>query len=147
VRRLERTGKVTIVRTDTEKLQCEDEEFAARVGHGLRNSVDELDAATLSRLNRARQIALNAIDHPAFGTHRRNQWLSVGAAVAVAAVTVAVWQGQVPEPDAGVVSMTAPIIADEAGDIELLLDDGDLEMYEELEFFAWLPEDELENIG
>jgi len=130
-----------MVKTDTDKLRCEDEEFAARVGHRLRNSADELDAATLSRLNRARQAALGAIGHPAAGTHRRNRWLPVGAAAAVAAISIAWWQGQAPEP------LTGPIIADEATDIELLLDDGDLEMYAELEFFAWLPEDELENIG
>ena len=129
------------MKTDTDKLRREDEEFAERVGHRLRNSVDELDAATLSRLNRARQAALDVIDHPAAGTHRRNRWLPVGAAAAVAAISVALWQGQAPEP------LTGPIIADEATDIELLLDDGDLEMYAELEFFTWLPEDELENIG
>jgi hypothetical protein len=129
------------VKTDTDKLHRVDEEFAERVGHRLRISVDELDAATLSRLNRARQAALDAIDNPTVGMHRRNRWLPVGAAVAVAAISVVLWQGQTPEP------LTGLIIADEATDIELLLDDGDLEMYAELEFFAWLPEDELENIG
>jgi len=130
-----------MVKTDTDKLRHEDEAFAERVGHRLRSSVDELDAATLSRLNRARQVALDAIDHRVVGTHRRNRWLPVGAAAAVAAISIAWWQGQAPEP------LIGPITADEATDIELLLDDGDLEMYAELEFFAWLPEDELENIG
>ena len=39
------------------------------------------------------------------------------------------------------------ILADETIEIELLFDEGDLAMYAELEFFAWLSEDELENIG
>lgn len=146
--RLERTGKITLVRTDAvtnkpEKLQHDDEEFAARAGRRLRDSADELDAATLSRLNRARQIALGTIGHRAGGRNRRNQWLPVGAAAALAVMTVVLWQGQAPGPDAGV----SAIMADESADIELLFDDGDLEMYEELEFFAWLSEDELENIG
>lgn len=129
--------------TDTEKRHREDNEFAARVGKRLRGSVDELDAATLSRLNRARQAALENIGHRAAGANRRTRWLTVGAAAAVAAIVVGLWQVQTLAPD---VSVT-PVIADEVIDIELLLDEGDLEMYEELEFFAWLPEDALENIG
>lgn len=129
--------------TDTEKLQRKDDEFAARVGDQLRNSVDELDAATLSRLNRSRQVALDAIDRSALRTKRRNQWLPVGVAAALALIAVTLWQGQVPEPTGG---FPLPI-ADETVDMELLFDDGDLEMYQELEFFAWLSEDELETIG
>ena len=53
------------------------------------------------------------------------------------------WQGPAPDPDA----RSATIMADEVADLELLLDDGDLEMYADLEFFAWLPEDEAEDIG
>ncbi len=137
------------VKTDTDKLQHADEEFAARAGNELRNSVDKLDSATLSRLNRARQTALDTIDHPATGKIYGNrwQWLSVAAAAMVAVVTVSLWQGRVPEPGGDISLMADGIVVDEAIDIELLFADGDLAMYEELEFFIWLPEDELETIG
>ncbi len=131
------------MKTDTEKQQRADKKFAARAGRQLRNSVDELDAATLSRLNRARQAALDAIDHPATGTNRRRPWLPVGVAVAIAAMTVVLWQGRSPGPQIDAM----PALADQVTDIELLFDDGDLDMYAELEFFAWLPEDEPGTIG
>jgi len=128
---------------DKNDLRREEETFAKHIGQTLRNSADELDAATLSRLNRARQVALDTIDQPAVGIFRRNRWLPVGAAAGIAAVILAVWQGPGTDPDARIV----PIMSDEAADLELLLDDGDLEMYADLEFFAWLPEDESEDIG
>jgi len=131
------------VTTDTEKRQRDDDKFAARVGEKLRNSVDELDAATLSRLNRSRQAALDAMGHSAGSKKRRSQWLPVGAAAAVAVIAVGLWQRPVPEPDVGV-----PLVsAIEAVELDLLFDEGDLEMYTELEFFVWLTEDELESIG
>ena len=131
------------MKTDTKKQQQADERFAARTGRQLRDSVDELDAATLSRLNRARQAALDAIDHPATGTNRRSPWLPVGVALALAVVTVALWQGRTPGPDIDAI----PALADQVTDMELLFDDGDLDMYAELGFFAWLPEDETETIS
>ena len=132
-----------MVKTDMEKQQRKDDEFAARVGKQLRNSADELDAATLSRLNQSRQVALDGGNFSASSKQRRNQWLPVGVAAALAVIVVTLWPGQVPEPqDAASLS-----IVDAAVDMELLFDDGDLEMYEELEFFAWLSEEQLENIG
>ena len=135
---------------DKEKLRREDEEFALRAGRSLRNSADELDAATLSRLNRARQAALDAIDDPSPSLRNRNRWLQVGAA-ASAAIVVAVWLGQALSPDAGPLPVArggaGQDVVDEAADLALLLDDGDPEMYAELEFFVWLPEAELETIG
>jgi ferric-dicitrate binding protein FerR (iron transport regulator) len=128
---------------DKSDFRREEDAFAAHIGQTLRNSADELDAATLSRLNRARQVALDTIDQPVAGTYRRNWWLPVGAAAGIAAVVLVVWQGPAPDPDA----RSATIMADEVADLELLLDDGDLEMYADLEFFAWLPEDEAEDIG
>ena len=132
---------------DKNDLRREEEAFAGHVGQKLRASADELDAATLSRLNRARQAALDTLDQPAVGTYGRNRWLPVGVAAGIAVLSVAVWQGQPRDPDARSAPITADEMVDELADLELLLDDGDLEMYAELEFFAWLPEDELENIG
>ena len=126
---------------ETDPSQRDDEEFTQRVGQQLRNSADELDAATLSRLNRARQVALETMDHSVANTKRGFQWLPVGTTALLAVIAIAWWQGRVPE------QTVEMIIADEAIEIELLIDEGDLAMYAELEFFAWLSEDELENIG
>lgn len=126
---------------ETDPLQRDDEEFIQRVGQQLRNSANELDAETLSRLNRARQVALETMDHSVAGTKRGFKWLPVGTTALLAVIAIVWWQGRVPE-QAGEM-----IIADETIEIELLFDEGDLAMYAELEFFAWLSEDELENIG
>ena len=128
---------------DREKLQREDAEFAARVGGKLRESVEELDGGMLSRLNRARQEALEHVDPSARGAQRIKNWLPAGGVAALAFVTVALWWGQTPGPD----DDGSSLVAAEVLDFELLLDDGDPEMYEEFEFFVWLSEDELETIG
>lgn len=129
--------------SDREELRREDAEFAARVGDKLRDSVDELDAGTLSRLNRARQEALEHVAPASHRTRRMQSWLPAAAVAVLAIVAVTLWWGQTPEIGVD----ESAIMAGEVLDIEMLLDEGDLEMYEELEFFVWLPEDELENIG
>ncbi len=123
--------------TDHDTLGSADREFAARAGDRLRDSAERLDATTQSRLNRARQSALEELDRPT----GRLRWAPAGV-MATAAVLLAVWWWR-PMPDIAVV----PLMTDDMVDFELLLDDGELEMYDELEFFVWLPEDELENIG
>ncbi len=45
-------------------------------------------------------------------------------------------------------TLSAPVTsAEDAIDFELLMNSDDLEMIEDLEFFAWLPEEELETTG
>jgi len=128
---------------DREELPHEDADFASRVAGQLRDSVDELDAGTLSRLNRARQEALEHVDPASRRTRRVRNWLPAAAVAASVFVIVTLWWGETPDSTVD----GASIMADEALDIEMLLDEGDLEMYEELEFFVWLPEDELETTG
>jgi len=64
-----------------------------------------------------------------------------GVAAAAAIVVVGVWQSD------GTPSEGAPATAEQFEDFELLLDDGDLEMIEDLEFFAWLATEDLEAAG
>jgi len=123
--------------TDHDRLETAEREFAARAGDRLRDSADRLDAATRSRLNRARQSALAEIDRPS----GRLRWAPAGMMTAAAVLLAVLWWR--PAPDTAIV----PLMTDDMADFELLLDDGELEMYDELEFFVWLPEDELENIG
>ena len=75
------------------------------------------------------------------------RWLAPAAALAGAAL-IAILLLRAPAP---VTIDTIPIAQDmsdeQSVDFELLLGDDELEMIEELEFFAWLTEAELERAG
>jgi len=95
-------------------------------------SVNRLDAATQSRLTRARHAALAELERP---RPRLGGWLPVAALAGAAIVAVALWlqpgaPGQPPE---------APGLASFAGeDLELLTAGDDLDMLDEdIEFYAW----------
>lgn len=90
-----------------------------------------LDGATLSRLNQARQAALKELErrkNPFFTAP--GGWLTAGGALA-AGLMVAVLLRQ------GGLGPEIPGYAP-AEDIEIILSEGDLELYEELEFYAWV---------
>jgi ferric-dicitrate binding protein FerR (iron transport regulator) len=98
----------------------------------LDQSADNLDAPTLSRLNRARQAALAQRR----GLPRRWAWSAALAGAAVALFGVAVGlHHPFDTPGIGTPS-TAPL---QAGDIDFLTTDDDaLDLYENLDFYAWL---------
>lgn len=111
----------------------------------LDESAQQFDAATLSRLNRARQAAL------AQGRRRilRSWFLPVGLASACALVlAVAVWHVCAPAPVAGsaaratLAAATASATANGSGfnanDLDMVSGDDSLELYQDLEFYAWL---------
>ena len=104
-----------------------DEEFASNLKETFDESVDALDAATLSRLNRSRHAALAELAEP---RKRRRSWMP--AAGMAAAVLLAVIVLQLPtgiRSVPGVASVT---------DMEILLDEDSIEMFEELEFYSWM---------
>lgn len=103
-------------------------DFETRVRERLSGGAEALDGATRSKLNQARQAALAELERPAWLALPR--WLPVGGALA-AAVTVALLMRQGPLP--GEIPGQAP-----AEDIEILLSGEDLELYEDLEFYAWI---------
>ena len=113
-------------------LTPDEERLAAAAGGLLRNSADELDAATLSKLNRARQTALSGL--PPVRIRRGWQAPAYGTA-AVAVLMLGVWVGRsvapTPTPDNLVV----------AEDVDVLLDGENLDMMDDLEFYAWLDPD------
>ena len=93
----------------------------------LDESAQTLDAATLSRLNRARQAAL-AQRAP----WRLPAWMpAVGFACAALLVAVVLWvpqrHGELATPHAPTVAMDADIGADDS-----------IEFYQNLDFYAWL---------
>jgi hypothetical protein len=122
------------------ELSREEVNFARRAGGRLSDSADALDAATLSRLNRARQRALEQL--PDRHRTRTAWWLPAGAVAVTATVALGLsmdlWETDGPARDGG---PAFPGAAGEFADVDLLLDDGDLEMIEDLEFFAWLATD------
>lgn len=118
----------------------DDERFAREARRVLREGADGLDAATLSRLNRARQAALAEYE----ARRRRPAWLrgawqpALGAA-AVATLAVALWVGRDPGgPPASMVDAQRP---EAALDLEVVLADESMEMLEDLEFYDWVGEE------
>lgn len=107
-----------------------DENWLERAKALLDDSAENLDAATLSRLNRARQAAL--------ATRRKgpSRWTwgaaFAGAAAAVFAVAIGLHQRAVVPPATSSAEL-------QAGDIDVLTSDDDaLDLAENLDFYAWL---------
>ncbi len=102
------------------------EQFTNKAKQLFDDSVDGLDAETLSRLNRNRQAALES------ATGSRSAWVTWApasglAAAAVLAVVVMQSPQQIEAPPGGDVT-----------DFEILMSEDSLEMLEELEFFDWM---------
>lgn len=86
-------------------------------------SVEKLDGATLSRLNQGRNRALDELRTP----HRHwTRWAPVAGAAAAVALAVMVYM---PGPGVDVMPTTVT-------DMEILLGDESIEMFEDLEFYA-----------
>ena len=104
------------------------------------DSVERLDAATLSRLNRGRQAALAEV-RDARGARQWVRWMPAAGMAAAAVVAVVMLRGPVPNDSIAVPAAT---------DFEILIGDDSLEMIEELEFYSWLDTVETEatdNVG
>lgn len=98
--------------------------FTEKIKKGLEQHADAVDELTASRLRAIRKAALSRSTRPGFN------WLpATGLAMAAAAlVAVLVWN-HAPDGINGL-----------PGDAELLSQIEDLELLEELEFYAWLEE-------
>lgn len=106
-------------------------DFESRLRKRMRDHAPALDARTRSRLNQARQAALTELHKPAWSPLTRpGRWMTAGGAVA-AGVMVALMLRQ------GGMSPGVPLYAP-ADDIEIILSEGELELYEDLEFYAWV---------
>lgn len=107
-------------------MKKSDEKYAQEAKALFDASVDELDAATLSTLNQSRQRALAEAHSP----HRElMRW--VPAAGVAAAVLIGV---MVTLPDPGSTEVMPTALAD----MEILLGEDSIEMFEELEFYSVL---------
>ena len=116
----------------------DDERFAEQAKEKFDDSVERLDAATLSQLNQRRQAALAEVASKDSGV-RWGRWLPATGIAAAAVIAVLI----IPDgPDV--------VIPDEATDFEILLSDDNLEMIEELEFYDWLElaaDESADNVG
>lgn len=98
------------------------------------SGLEGLDVPTRARLAQARARALDAYD--ARSARSRNP-LGIAVPVGVlAAAALAAWI--VSGPTAS--DRDAPLGVADASDLEMLLGEEDLELYEDLEFYAWLEE-------
>jgi hypothetical protein len=108
----------------------EHDDWARRAKERFDESVERLDAATLSRLKRARREALEA------ASSRRDRalrpWLPATGVVAALALVALLVRG--PEP------ALPPVPEPAEGDVLLLLGEDHLEMLEDFEFYYWIDE-------
>ena len=107
-----------------------DDTFANDAKALFDESVDRLDAATLSTLNRSRHRALEARSARTVDWMR---WAPVTGVAVVALVVALMMQPETATVDALPASVT---------EMDILLGDESIEMLEDLEFYAWI--DELE---
>lgn len=97
-------------------------------------SVNELDAATLSKLNASRHKALEELTRT---TRQWSRW-APATGVAAAALVAVMW---LQSPTA-VQDVTGPV---NVTDMEILLGEDSIEMLEDLEFYSWINVVELES--
>lgn len=113
-----------------------DEKFERETRKLFDRSVESLDASTLSRLNRSRQLALAEPQraHPIF-----LRWAPVTGIAA--AVLIAVMVTRAPTNVGG---LEVPVALT---DMEILLGEESFDMLEDLEFYSWLDTVEAEEGG
>jgi hypothetical protein len=120
---------------DKQDPDVTDLEIKARDAY--RDSLAGIDGATRSRLTQARHRALEELPK------RRStgwRWVPAGVAAAAAVVTVLL----VVSPGSGLDERV--VIVEAPDDLEILLGEDELEMIDELEFYAWIDElDELQD--
>ena len=108
-----------------------DKAFAEEAKQLFDESVDGLDANTLSRINRGRQAALAEL---ATGRPVWVRWAPAAGVAAAAVFAVVLWTGNQP------IDELTPEAS--AADFEILLTEDSFEMLENLEFYSWIELDE-----
>jgi len=100
-----------------------DDRLVQQINQQLDDSVDSLDAGTLSRLNQARHRAIDEKLSGAAARHRSG-WLFTGALATVFLVASVVYLSNI--------TMHSPL------DNEAFASSDDLELIDDLEFVSWL---------
>ena len=115
----------------------EDKGFEKSAKAAFDDSVERLDAATLSKLNQGRQAALAEMAS-ASPSWRWSRWMPATGMATAALVAVVVLRG--PAPVDPLDSTNATVT-----DFEILISDDALDMIEELEFYSWIDVAEFES--
>ncbi len=118
--------------------QGKNEQFANHAKELFDDSVERLDAATLSRLNKGRHDALAELRQSEQRMHW-GRWLPATGVAVAAVVTVMVMRGPT-----GVDTIEEVLTS---SDFEMLLEADSLEMFEDLEFYNLLDEVAVETNG
>lgn len=114
----------------------------------LDESAQALDAATLSRLNRARQAALAQA-----APRRRAGWAFLPAGLAGACallLAVGMWHGRSGStaiPVQALATASASGNPVNSGDLDMIASGDDMEMVQDLDFYAWLDAQDQDNNG
>ncbi len=117
---------------DSENVSKE-RDFEEGTKLGFEQSVAALDGQTRSKLTQARYRALQELSARPSPAWSRS-WLPAGAVTAVALMSLMLWQGRMEPLNDGGFDVAA------VTDLEILLGEEELDMIEELEFYAWLEE-------
>lgn len=121
---------------DGEEANQRASDFAAHARRLLLESIDHLDGGTRSRLTQARYAALTQLEaRKTYGLPGAGRWLLPAGGLAAVAAAI-VWLGArgVDAPvQTAAVNMTSPL-----DDMEIMGGAENLELLEDLEFYAWL---------
>jgi len=109
-----------------------DDEFLQQSRKQLDDSIEHLDMETLSRLNQARQAALNSAQKQ----QRFHDWLPASITAALSVLLVGGWLFS-SSPDVKPIAQTPQL-----DDLELLSSTADLDLLQDLEFINWLVEEQ-----
>jgi len=107
-----------------------EKDFLHKVRARLDEESDHLDAATLSKLNQARQAALSQLNPQTL--RKRKSWMpATGLVAAILLTSVFLFRTEeiITASDQGI------------DDIEIIAASDDLELYEQLDFYIWIAED------
>lgn len=122
-----------MIERNPSRVAEESEPWIDQIRQQLDDSARDLDAATLSRLNQARQQAMLQWRSP---VRRVWPWLMLATSVAFAWMA---WLG----PAANLIpAPTTPMALERVEDFELLTEEDGLALYSDLEFYAWLDSQE-----
>lgn len=114
-----------------------EQRFLEAVKTGLTRSGDNIDEITLAKLHRARSRAIDQLARNS-GLRTWSDWLvPAGAVTATLAIAVMVFNFAILFPSLDAESRGREMLS-AMDDIHILGAQEDLELFEELEFYAWL---------
>ena len=105
-------------------------DFEQRVQTLLRDSAEQLDGATRSRLTQARHAALDAVNKP---QTKMRYWLMPASGAVAAAVLAVMLSTRTTLQESEQVASAAPV-----DEFEIIAAEDSLEFYRDVEFYAWL---------